>query len=172
MSGRAQASVSKRRHQEVFWHRRHGKSAREIARAMRISLGTVSYYIKLGIPDYDPYYDTDRLIPDDLLTESERREPYDYRGLRSLRSRTVVVRPSRPKGHLSMLPGGGGRERDRAHRRPGVGAEVASGAARAVIYDRPTSAAHRCAIGRPGRPDRSPRRSASCTGPCGCAQAV
>ena len=74
MSGRARASVSKRRHQEVFWHRRHGRSMREIARAMRISLGTVSYYVSLGIPDYDPFFDTDRPIPDDLLTESERRD--------------------------------------------------------------------------------------------------
>jgi hypothetical protein len=92
VSGRARASVSKRRHQEVFWHRRHGKSAREIARAMRISLGTVSYYLARGVPDYDPYFDTDRPIPDDLLTESERRD------------RTTNVRlPRAPKPQRSYV---------------------------------------------------------------------
>ena len=54
-----------------------GSPCGKIARAMRISLGTVSYYVGLGIPYYDPYYDSDRPIPDDLLTESERRERTD-----------------------------------------------------------------------------------------------
>lgn len=96
MSGRAKTSVSKRRHQEVFWHRRHGKSAREIAQTLGISLGTVSYYLKKGIPDYDPYYDTDRPIPDDLLTERE------------LRNRTTNVRlprgPEPGKSYGSRTP--------------------------------------------------------------------
>jgi hypothetical protein len=83
VSGRSKTSVSKWRHQEIFWYRRHGKSAREIAEALGISLGTVSYYLKKGIPDYDPHFDTDRPIPDDLLTEDE------------LRNRTTTVRPPR-----------------------------------------------------------------------------
>jgi hypothetical protein len=92
MSGRARASVSKRSHQEVFWRRRHGKSMREIARARRISLGTVSYYVCLGIPDYDPCYDTDRPIPDGLLAESERQD------------RTTNVRlPRAPKPEKSFV---------------------------------------------------------------------
>jgi hypothetical protein len=92
MSGRARKSVSKQRHQEVYWYRRHGKSMREIAQTLRISLGTVSYYIKLGIPDYDPYYDTDRPIPDDLLTEAERQ------------ARTTTARlPRAPKPEQSYV---------------------------------------------------------------------
>jgi transcriptional regulator with XRE-family HTH domain len=79
MSGRARASVSRDRYQKVWWYLRRDFSQREIAGKLGISVGTVSYYARQGIPPYDPAYDTDRPIPDDLLTESERRDPYDLR---------------------------------------------------------------------------------------------
>jgi len=74
VSGRARAAVSRDRHQKVWWYLRRGFSQREIAGKLGISLGTVSYYVKQGIPPYDRYYDTDRPIPDDLRDEDERRE--------------------------------------------------------------------------------------------------
>src|ERR1700746_3719869 len=81
------------------------------------------------------------------------RLTYDYRGLRSLRSRTVVVRLGRPKWHLSMLPDGGGREAiehadalEWLPRRPQAPLAPSS-------TTRPTSATRRCAARRPGRPD-------------------
>ncbi len=74
MSGRARASVSRDRYQKVWWYLRRDFSQREIAGKLGISVGTVSYYVRQGIPPYDPDYDTDRPIPYDLLTESERRD--------------------------------------------------------------------------------------------------
>ena len=44
----------------VWWYLRRGHSQRAIARTLKISLGTVSYYKRLGIPDYDWSYDPDR----------------------------------------------------------------------------------------------------------------
>ncbi len=83
MSGRARASVSRDRHQKVWWYLRRDFSQREIAGKLGISVGTVSYYVRQGIPPYDPDYDTDRPIPDDLLTDSE---------LRARKARTANVR--------------------------------------------------------------------------------
>lgn len=83
MSGRARASVSYDRYQKVWWHLRHDFSQREIAAKLKISLGTVSYYVKRGLPPYDWRYDTDKPIPDDLLTDSE---------LRARKARTANVR--------------------------------------------------------------------------------
>jgi len=73
VSGRAKGAVSRDRHQKVWWYLRRNFTQREIAQKLGVSLGTVSYYVKQGIPPYDAYYDTDRPIPDDLLDEDERR---------------------------------------------------------------------------------------------------
>jgi hypothetical protein len=74
VSGRAKGAVSRDRHQRVWWYLRRDFSQREIAQKLGISLGTVSYYVKQGMPPYDRYYDTDRPIPDRLLDDDERRE--------------------------------------------------------------------------------------------------
>lgn len=72
MSGRAKSEISADRYQQIWWYLRHGHSQRAIARKLKISVGTVSYYKRLGIPPYDERYDTDRAIPAALLTEGER----------------------------------------------------------------------------------------------------
>jgi hypothetical protein len=72
VSGRARSEISADRYQKVWWYLRHGYSQRAIARQLSISLGTVSYYKRLGLPDYDEKYDTDAPIPLALLTEGER----------------------------------------------------------------------------------------------------
>lgn len=74
MSGRAKSAVSRDRHQRTWWYLRRGCSQREIAGKLGISLGTVTYYVKQGIPPYDRFYDTDRPIPEDLLDDDERDE--------------------------------------------------------------------------------------------------
>lgn len=72
MSGRAKSEISADRYQQIWWYLRHGHSQRAIARKLKVSVGTVSYYKRLGIPPYDERYDTDRAIPTALLTEGER----------------------------------------------------------------------------------------------------
>ncbi len=91
MSGRARSEISADRYQQVWWYLRHGHSQRAIARQLKISAGTVSYYVKLGVPRYDSRYDTDAPIPDDLLTESE---------LLARKARTTNARPTatQPRG--------------------------------------------------------------------------
>jgi Winged helix-turn-helix DNA-binding len=99
MSGRARSEISADRWQKVWWYLRHGYSQRAIARKLSISVGTVSYYVKRGLPDYDWRYDTDRKIPDDLLTDSE---------LRARKARTTNVRQPEAqqpgKSHVSPTP--------------------------------------------------------------------
>ena len=99
MSGRARSEISADRHQRIWWYLRRGYSQRAIARTLKISVGTVSYYKRLGIPDYDWRYDTDRPIPDRLLTDSE---------LRARKARTTNVRlpgAGQPgKSHVSRTP--------------------------------------------------------------------
>ena len=85
MSGRARSEISADRYQQVWWYLRRGHSQRAIARKLKVSLGTISYYKRLGIPPYDERYDTDAPIPDDLLTESE---------LRARKARATNVRPT------------------------------------------------------------------------------
>jgi transcriptional regulator with XRE-family HTH domain len=96
VSGRAKGAVSRDRHQKVWWYLRRDFSQREIAGKLGISVGTVSYYVRQGIPPYDPDYDTDRPIQDDLLTEAERR------------ARTTTVRlpraPKPEKSYVSRTP--------------------------------------------------------------------
>jgi len=99
MSGRARSEISADRYQKVWWYLRHGFSQRSIARKLRISVGTVSYYKRLGIPPYDQRYDTDRPVPDHLLSESE---------LRARRERATNVRPTGVQqpgsSHVSRTP--------------------------------------------------------------------
>lgn len=101
MSGRARSEISADRYQQVWWYLRRGHSQRAIARKLKISVGTVSYYVRKGIPPYDSRYDTDRPIPDDLLTESEL-------SARKALARTTNVRqtPARKPGlsHVSRTP--------------------------------------------------------------------
>ena len=99
MSGRARSEISADRYQQVWWYLRHGYSQRAIARTLKISVGTVSYYKRRGIPPYDSRYDTDRPLPDDLLTDSE---------LRARKARTTNVRQTGAaqagKSHISRTP--------------------------------------------------------------------
>ena len=95
MSGRAKSEISADRYQRVWWYLRHGYSQRAIARQLSISVGTVSYYKRLGLPDYDERYDTDAPIPLALLTEGERL---------ARENRTTNVRlPGQPQPGLSRV---------------------------------------------------------------------
>lgn len=72
-SGRRKGEQSRDNYQQVwFYLRAGGYSQRAIARKLGLSVGTVSYYKRLGLPDYDERYHPEREIPDDLLTEGER----------------------------------------------------------------------------------------------------
>ena len=99
MSGRARSEISADRYQMVWFYLRHGHSQRAIARKLKISVGTVSYYKRLGIPPYDFRYDPDRPIDDSLYSEAE---------LRARKARTTNVRQpgaQQPgKSHVSRTP--------------------------------------------------------------------
>ena len=99
MSGRARSEISADRWQKVWWYLRHGYSQRAIARKLSISVGTVSYYVKRGLPDYDWRYDTDRTLDDSLFSEAE---------LQARKARTTNVRQTgaqQPgKSHVSRTP--------------------------------------------------------------------
>ncbi len=101
MSGRARSEISADRYQLVWWYLRHGHSQRAIARQLKISVGTVSFYVRKGIPDYDERYDTDRPLPDSLLTETEL-------SARKALARTTNVRQTGARkpgsSHVSRTP--------------------------------------------------------------------
>jgi hypothetical protein len=100
MSGRARSEISADRYQRIWWYLRHGYSQRRIARELKISVGTVSYYKRLGLPPYDWRYDTDQPVPDDLLSDTE---------LRARKTRTTNVRqtglPGSRSSHVSRTGG-------------------------------------------------------------------
>jgi hypothetical protein len=103
VSGRARSEVSAWRYEEVWWYLRRDFSQRAIARKLKISGGTVSYYKRRGIPPYDQGWNTDQALPDDLLTDSELWD----RQARQARTTNVRQTAARQPGssHVSRTPG-------------------------------------------------------------------